>query len=125
MTLILDIINVPNTMQKVMFKGLAKDKMSLRQVGVVKGSKVMVVGSTLSDVLEVAKKPSAQEVKEAAQEEAVKEAWAAQTAHKKVLDKGKPEDAMPGIKNMKENLPMVPLAGILNKTGVKVMFNQV
>ena len=81
-----DIINVPNTMQKVMFKGLAKDKMSLRQVGVVKVSKVMVVGSTLSDVLEVAKKPSAQEVKEAAQEEAVKEAWAAQTAHKKALD---------------------------------------
>ena len=56
-----DIINVPNTMQKVMFKGLAKDKMSLRQVGVVKGSKVMVVGSTLSNVLEMAKKPSAQE----------------------------------------------------------------
>ena len=115
-----DIINVPNTMQKVMFKGLAKDEMSLRQVGVVKGSKVMVVGSTLSDVLEVAKKPSAQEVKEAAKEEAVKEAWAAQTAHKKVLDKGKPEDAMPGIKNMKENLPTVPLAGMLNKTGGKV-----
>ena len=116
-----DIINVPNTMQKVMFKGLAKDKMSLRQVGVVKGSKVMVVGSTLSDVLEMAKKPSAQEVKEAAQEEAVKETWAAQTAHKKVLDKGKPEDAMPGIKNMNENLSMVPLAGMLNKTGGKVM----
>ena len=35
-----DIINVPNTMQKVMFKGLAKDDMSLV-------SKVMVVGSTL------------------------------------------------------------------------------
>ena len=87
-----DIINVPNSMQKGMFKGLAKDKMSLRQVGVVKGSKVMVVGSTLSDVLEVAKKPSAQEVKEAAHEETVKEAWAAQTAHKKVMDKGKPED---------------------------------
>ena len=50
-----DIINVPNTMQKVMFKGLAKDKMSLRQVGVVKGSKVMVVGSTLSDLMEMAK----------------------------------------------------------------------
>ena len=83
-----DIINVPNTMQKVMFKALTKENMSLRQVGVVKGSKVMVVGSTLSDVLEMAKKPSAQEVKEAAQEEAVK-----------------------------ENLPMVPLAGMHNKTG--------
>ena len=79
-------------MQKVMFKSLAKDEMSLRQVGVVKGSKGMVLGSTLSGVLEVTKKPSAQEVKEAAQEETVKEAWAAQTGHKKVMDKGKPED---------------------------------
>jgi hypothetical protein len=31
-------------------------------------------------------------VKEAAYEETVKEAWAAQTGHKKVMDKGKPED---------------------------------
>ena len=34
-----DIINVPNTMQKVMIKGLAKDEMTLRQVGVTNGSK--------------------------------------------------------------------------------------
>ena len=115
-----DMINVPNTMQKVMIKGLAKDEMSLKQVGVVKGSKVMVVGSTLSDVLEVAKKPSVQEVKEAAAAEVVKEAWTGQTLHKKVLDKGKPEDAMPGLKNMKESLPIVPLSGMLNKTGGKV-----
>ena len=117
-----DIINVPNTMQKVMIKGLAKDEMSLRQVGVVKGSKVMVVGSTLNDVLEVAKKPTAQQMKEAAQEEAVavKEAWTEQKIHKKVLDKGKPEDAMPGLKNLKESLPSVPLSGMLNKAGGKV-----
>jgi len=115
-----DIINVPNTMQKVMIKGLAKDEMSLKQVGVVKGSKVMVVGSTLNDVLEVAKKPSAQQLKEATEEEAAKEAWAEQKVHKKVLEKGKPEDAMPGLKNLKESLPTVPLSGMLNKTGGKV-----
>merc|ERR1719295_850358 len=68
-----DIIDVPNTMQKVMIKGLAKDEMTLRQVGVVKGSKVMVVGSTITDILEVNKKPSAQQLKEEAQEEAAKE----------------------------------------------------
>merc|ERR1712179_719491 len=114
-----DIINVPNTMQKAMIKGLAKDEMSLKQVGVVKGSKVMVVGSTLNDVLEVAKKPSAQQLKEATEEEAAKEAWAEQKVHKKVLEKGKPEDAMPGLKNLKESLPTVPLSGMLNKTGAK------
>merc|ERR1711915_528628 len=115
-----DIIDVPNTMQKVMIKGLAKDEMTLRQVGVVRGSKVMVVGSTLNDVLEVAKKPTAQQLKEAAQEETVKEAWCEQKLHKKVLEKGKPDDAMPGLKNIKESLPTVPLSGMLNKTGGKV-----
>ena len=57
-------------MQKVMIKGLAKDEMTLRQVGVINGSKVMVVGSTITDILEVNKKPTAQQLKEEAKEEA-------------------------------------------------------
>ena len=104
-----DIINVPNTMQKVMIKGLAKDEMTLRQVGVTNGSKVMVVGSTITDILEVNKKPTVQQMKEEAQAEAAKEAWSEQKLHKKVLDKGKPDDIMPGLKNIKESLPGVPL----------------
>jgi len=115
-----EIIKVPNTMQKVMIKGLAKDEMTLRQVGVVKGSKVMVVGSTITDVLEVNKKPSAQQLKEEEKEELAKEAWSEQKVHKKVLEKGKPEDAMPGLKGVKESLPTVPLSGMLNKSGGKV-----
>jgi len=117
-----DIINVPSTMQKIMIKGLAKDEMTLRKVGVVKGSKVMVVGSTLNDVLEVAKKPTAQQLKAAEVEEAAasKEALSEQKVHKKVLDRGKPEDVMPGLKGTKESLPSVPLSGMLNKSGGKV-----
>merc|ERR1711974_561201 len=105
-----NIIDVPSTMQKIMIKGLAKDEMTLRKLGVVKGSKVMVVGSTLNDVLEVAKKPTVQQLKAAEAEE----------VHKEVLDRGKPEDAMPGLKNTKETLPTVPLSGMLNKSGGKV-----
>merc|ERR1712083_902613 len=115
-----NIIDVPNTMQKVMIKGLAKDEMSLKQVGVVKGSKVMVVGSTLNDVLEVAKKPSAQQLKEEEKKEAQKESLSQQKMHKKILEKGVPEDAMPGIKNCTESLPSFPLSGMLNKSGGKV-----
>merc|ERR1711892_1221478 len=115
-----DIINVPNTMQKIMIKGLAKDEMTLRKLGVTKGAKVMVIGSTLNDVLEVAKKPTVKELKEEAVEAAMKEAWSEQKVHKKVLDKGKPEDAMPGLKNTKESVPSVPLSGMLNKSGGKV-----
>jgi len=41
--------------------------------------------------------------------------------HKTVLDKyGKPDDAMIGIKNVKEPLPPVPLSGMYNKHGGKV-----
>ena len=40
--------------------------------------------------------------------------------HKKVLDKyGKPDDVIPGVKNLKEPLPPTPLSG-MNKSGGKV-----
>lgn len=115
-----DIIGVPSTMQKIMIKGLAKDEMTLKKLGVVKGSKIMVVGSTLNDVLEVAKKPTAQQLKEEEKKEAMKESWSQQKIHKKLLEKGVPEDAMPGIKNCAESLPSFPLSGMLNKTGGKL-----
>lgn len=51
--LILPFAGVPQSMQKVMIKGLAKDERTLRELGVVKGAKVMVVGSKLDDVLAV------------------------------------------------------------------------
>ena len=40
-------------MQKVMIKGLAKDEKTLKELGVTPGSKVMVVGSKLDDVVNV------------------------------------------------------------------------
>ena len=46
-------VGVPPGMQKVMVKGLARDDKSLKEAGITKGSKVMVVGSTLNDVLAV------------------------------------------------------------------------
>lgn len=44
---------MPQSLQKVMIKGLAKDDRTLRDLGVIKGAKVMVVGSKLNDVLAV------------------------------------------------------------------------
>ena len=93
-----DVIGVPSAMQKILIKGLAKDEMSLRKLGVTRGAKVMVVGSTLSDVLEVAKKPTPQQLKEVEEKEVKKESWSQQKQHKKVLEKGVPEDVMPGLK---------------------------
>uniref|UniRef100_A0A2A4J6K1 Ubiquitin-like domain-containing protein n=1 Tax=Heliothis virescens TaxID=7102 RepID=A0A2A4J6K1_HELVI len=115
------ICGVPQSAQKLIIKGMAKDNMTLRQSGVVKGGKVMLVGSKMDDILAV---KSAQMVHESAEEKASsqssKEPLCMQKIHRKVLDKGIPPDVMPGIKGAKEPLPPVPLSGMLNKHGGKV-----
>lgn len=47
------LIGVPEDLQKVMFKGLAKDDQTLKDLDVKSGAKVMVVGSKLDQVLAV------------------------------------------------------------------------
>eukprot|EP00057_Strongylocentrotus_purpuratus_P018996 XP_011673470.1 PREDICTED: ubiquitin domain-containing protein UBFD1 [Strongylocentrotus purpuratus] len=51
---------------------------------------------------------------------AAKEPLSKLKMHKKIIDKGKPDDAMIGIKNQHEPLPNVPISGMLNKAGGKV-----
>ncbi|KAL3282130.1 hypothetical protein HHI36_005327 [Cryptolaemus montrouzieri] len=113
------LLGVPDSMQKLMFKGLLHDNQTLSSAGVVKGTKIMLVGSTLNDVLAVSS-VSKQDVAEMEKASSTKEPLCKQKVHKKVLDKGIPEDAMPGIKNIKEPLPPAPLSGMLNKQGGKV-----
>lgn len=116
-----NVISVPQSMQKIMFKGLAKDDLTLRNLGVTTGTvvymdldvllsenffinfilntlgaKVMIVGSKLDDVLSVSI-PSKQELAEEAAGSTSKEPISKQKLHRKILDKGVPEDVMPGI----------------------------
>lgn len=117
-----ELTGIPCKMQKIMHKGLVKDDdASLQDVNINNKSKVMVVGSTIKDVEQI-KTPSAKELKkvETADEVTTKEPFYKQKSHKKVLDKGKPDDVPPGIKNVKEDLPPNPLSGMINKTGGKV-----
>lgn len=113
------LLGVPDSMQKLMFKGLLQDSQTISSSGITKGSKIMLVGSTLNDVLAVSS-VSKEDVAEMEKATTVKEPLCRQKIHRKVLDKGIPEDAMPGIKNIKEGLPPVPLSGMLNKHGGKV-----
>uniref|UniRef100_A0A8C9S598 Ubiquitin family domain containing 1 n=2 Tax=Scleropages formosus TaxID=113540 RepID=A0A8C9S598_SCLFO len=110
---------LPPAMQKVMYKGLLPEDKTLREIKVTNGAKIMVVGSTINDVLAVntPKEVIQQEVKA---EENKKEPLCRQKQHRKVLDKGKPEDVMPSLKGAKERLPTVPLSGMYNKSGGKV-----
>lgn len=118
-------INIPPAMMKVMIKGLAKDEMTLRKLGVNKGSKIMVVGSSLNDVLSVSKAPTEKQLKEAEKAETSSASSQRDDAkakmHKKILDKGKPDDAMVGfVSKFPEPLPPTPLSGMVNKHGGKV-----
>lgn len=46
-------LGVPDSMQKLMYKGLLQDNQTFKTAGVTKGAKIMLVGSTLNDVLAV------------------------------------------------------------------------
>ncbi|XP_043284278.1 ubiquitin domain-containing protein UBFD1-like isoform X2 [Venturia canescens] len=118
-TYLQNIITVPKAMQKVMIKVLARDEQTLRSLGVTNGTKVMIVGSKLDDVLAVSI-PTKHELQDEAAGASSKEPLSQQKIHRKVLDKGIPEDAMPGILESNEPLPNFPLSGMLNKLGGKV-----
>jgi len=113
---------IPVNMQKIMYKGLVKDdSLTLKQVKLTEKAKVMVVGSTAEDVEQV-KTTLPQQIKAEALASATttKEPLCKQKIHKKVLDKGKPDDVPVGIKGRKDSLPPAPLSGFINKAGGKV-----
>lgn len=53
------ICGVPQLAQKLIIKGMARDNMTLRQAGLVKGGKVMLVGSKMDDILAMKSGPQA------------------------------------------------------------------
>jgi len=115
------LIGIPPAMMKVMIKGLAKDEMTLRKLGVAKGSKIMVVGSSINDVLQMTAKPT-ESAKAATSASSSKEESSVTKVkqHKKILDRGKPDDLMMGKKLTQDPLPHQPISGMLNKHGGKV-----
>lgn len=94
------LLGVPEKNQKLMFKGLLRDEQTLGTVGITKGSKLMVVGSKPNDIIAVTS-VSKQDIQEAEKPSSSKEPLCKQKIHRKILDKGVPEDAMAGIKNSK------------------------
>ena len=53
---------IPPAMMKLMYKGLLKDEKTLREAKITNGTKMMVVGSTLNDVLTI-QPPNPKEIK--------------------------------------------------------------
>uniref|UniRef100_A0A2I3HY21 Ubiquitin-like domain-containing protein n=1 Tax=Nomascus leucogenys TaxID=61853 RepID=A0A2I3HY21_NOMLE len=117
----LDSTGLPPAIQKVMYKGLVPEDKTLGEIKVTSGAKIMVVGSTINDVLAVnTPKDAAQQ--DAKAEDNKKEPLCRQKQHRKVSDKGKPKDVMPSVKGAQEHLLKVPLSSMYNKSGGKVRF---
>lgn len=88
-----------------MFKGLAKDEITLRALNIKNNDKLMLIGSKPQDVEQVMQKPTTASASTKTSAISKKEPLCSETAHKKVIEKyGKPDDAMPGIINIKVNL---------------------
>lgn len=117
---LMNLINIPESLQKIMIKGLARDVQTLKELDVKSGSKIMVVGSKLDQILALSSCAGNSDSVEDKGSSTSKEPLCRQKNHKKVLDKGKPDDVMVGIKNVKDPLPLMPLNGMLNKSGGKV-----
>uniref|UniRef100_A0A131YSV0 Ubiquitin specific protease n=1 Tax=Rhipicephalus appendiculatus TaxID=34631 RepID=A0A131YSV0_RHIAP len=111
---------VPPAMQKLIYKGAPKpdDSKSLLELNLSANAKLMLVGSTLDDVLNL-EVPTPEQLKDDTPQ-VTKEPICKQKLHQKVVEKGVPEDAIPGIRNVKDSLPAAPLSGMLNKSGGKV-----
>ena len=109
-------------MQKIMYKGLAKDESTLRSLNIKNGDKLMLIGSKPQDVAQVMQKPTVNQTKTSnVVSNAKKEPLSTELPHKKVIEKyGKPDDCMPADKTKSEPLPHVPLYGMINKSGQKV-----
>lgn len=113
---------LPVSTQKLMYKGLVKDdQKTLKELNVTNHAKMMVIGSTVKDIMAVTLPPSAKTLKEeSSSSDSTKEPLSKQKMHKKILDKGKPEDVLHGDKSKREPLPRQPISGMYNKTAGKV-----
>ncbi|CAG2112310.1 unnamed protein product, partial [Medioppia subpectinata] len=112
--------SVAPAMQKLVLKGIAiNDTKTLSENGIKDGVKVLLVGCRLDDVIAI-NATTSEAKKDEPTAVSTREPLCKQKQHKKVLDRGLPEDVMPAWKNGKASLPPEPLHGMVNKYNNKV-----
>jgi len=108
-------------LQKLMYKGMLKDdNKTLSELAFKDGAKLMLVGSSISEVMTVASATTPQEASKIEAEKPASEPLSDQLPHKKIIDKGLPEGVEPGKIGRNEPLPQTPISGVLNNLGIKV-----
>ncbi|GAX73072.1 hypothetical protein CEUSTIGMA_g525.t1 [Chlamydomonas eustigma] len=117
-------LSIPVSNQKLLTggKALKDDTATLKAVGIKKGSKIMLLGSSSAVVEAVV--PQASNSADSSKWDAAEptEHISKQKQHAKVLEKGVPEDAIPGVKEkqipLSDDITSIP--ALLNSQGAKV-----
>eukprot|EP00041_Stephanoeca_diplocostata_P038850 m.1562147 g.1562147 ORF g.1562147 m.1562147 type:complete len:241 (-) comp25280_c1_seq6:7111-7833(-) len=105
------ITNCPVVSQKLMYKGLLADDETLKSRKFVNRAKVLLVGPTAEEILATVTADSSAGTDEspaAAAAKVEKTKWCDEKVHQRVLDKGKPADAVVGYSG-REPLPQEPI----------------
>jgi len=120
--LILKETDVAPALQKIMFKGkaLTDDDKKLEEFKLRNNVKLLLVGSSIQQVLQISAPTSALEHKAEAEKEEEKTGLSDLAQHKKIIEKGVPEEAVKGNRNRHDALPTTPIKGIYNNRGSKV-----
>lgn len=118
-----ELLGIPPEMQKLLIKGSMKpDTTSLQTAGIKKGLRVMLIGSKPQDILLAAAPSTTSALNWDLPTTPAEDPVQTQTQHKKVLNKSRPEDGLPGIAGRQVQLAdhenMIP--GLLNGQGNKV-----
>eukprot|EP01125_Pyxidicula_operculata_P013007 TRINITY_DN4286_c0_g1_i1.p1 TRINITY_DN4286_c0_g1~~TRINITY_DN4286_c0_g1_i1.p1 ORF type:complete len:230 (+),score=49.40 TRINITY_DN4286_c0_g1_i1:47-736(+) len=112
-------------LQKIMStKGTLKDEdKTLQDLGITDKSKLMLVGSKISDVMKIsaatekaASAPPPTDQEKDKQDESIN---FDELPHKKIVEAGPPADAMPAYGGLNEPLPQNGISGLVNKASVK------
>lgn len=114
--------SVSPEMQKLIFKGKAvtQSDQTLSQLGIKENDKLLMVGSSLNDVLAINSSPPQNNKQNIGL--GLNTAFCKQKRYKKIIDKGVPADAMPAYKNGDEPLPKEGIKGMLNQYEKKCRF---
>ncbi|KHJ48976.1 hypothetical protein D918_00094 [Trichuris suis] len=109
---------VPRDMQKLTTKcSLRNEDATLKSLQISSGTKFLLIGSKPEQITEAVAGPPKGNKLDVPKMTSIH--LCDQTPHAKILEKGKPDDVMVGIKDFKDTLPLQPITGMLNKYGRK------
>jgi hypothetical protein len=102
-------------LQKLLFKGVLKDEKTIEESKIVPGSRIILMGTTAKDVLQVATPIVAAIDDKPEQPPSLLD----ETKHQKIIAKGVPDGAEPGIFGDKSPVPDRGIVSLWNNIGVK------